>query len=956
QWYADVPVTTTSSSDKAQLIKASRTSLAIKWSGSGSIGLLPLDKPGKTCSNEARVFHAHGAPVSDWEFSPFHDDLLATGAEDGMVKLWNIGNKDEPSCLSTFSIPSRRVDIVSFHPTADQIITTLGNEGKKVCVWDVNKNEKAMFEMTTSKESFHSFSWKSDGSLLSTTGKDSITVWDPRATEQHVLTGHGHEGIKGSRVVWLGDSNYLFTVGQSKFRSREYGLWDSRNLSTPLKKASLDQSTGIMLPLYDEDTETMYLIGRGDTTIRSMQISDLITRPTMDENMACGTMTSIYGATLMRKQSLHVMQAEIARVLTVVENAIMPVSFEVPRKQYLDFHADLFPDTKGNVPGLTASEWLAGENKLVEKVSLDPTKSKNNPITTSSNGCQSTTVTKETSSTSVAEDTTPNTTNNVDNKTEKTLSSSTTTKEQTPSESSTTPIAPSSPSSSNKKEDNLTITHSNHHEENNKKEQEEEESSKPKKKLPHYGSAHASAFKYISGKLYHPSTHYDDLHGLSIDKSGNFDLIQASTELMGVPMSGAGGRVGIIPINQPGRLPTHIPSVLCGSNVTNFKFDPFDPRVLATVSEDNCIRLWRIPENGLEEDTSDAFMTLKDSSMDKPSQIEFHPNANHVLMSVSNDLGKPSIRIWDLDTQQVQLKYSTGSNQGILYCAWSPDGKKLAIHGKDKQLRILDARSGDILAHTKSHEGIRPSRIVWLDATRIASAGFGLGSMREILIFDMDNMSKPILKKSIDVSPSVMSVYYDPDCDILYVAGRGDRIIHTFAAKELEPLAKIEGTTLQQSLVFMPKRLCNIKETEIARFYRLTPTSIEPYGARIPRARPEYFQDDIFIDTPDYEHAAQDAKSWFNGEDKELNRISLQPKDMMALSDAPPPPQAARSKAKFEMGKKMVSDDERRQNLMNRMFSSAKRVDEEEEEKLKKDQENQIPEEDKEVAEDEWDD
>ena len=53
----------------------------------------------------------------------------------------------------------------------------------------------------------------------------------------------------------------------------------------------------------------------------------------------------------------------------------------------------------------------------------------------------------------------------------------------------------------------------------------------------------------------------------------------------------------------------------------------------------------------------------------------------------------------------------------------------------------------------------------------------------------------------------------------------------------MEPLAKIEGTTLQQSLAFMPKRLCHVKETEIARFYRLTPTSIEPYGARIPRAR-----------------------------------------------------------------------------------------------------------------------
>ena len=132
-----------------------------------------------------------------------------------------------------------------------------------------------------------------------------------------------------------------------------------------------------------------------------------------------------------------------------------------------------------------------------------------------------------------------------------------------------------------------------------------------KKKLPQYGSAHASAFKYISAKLYHPSTHYDDLRGLSIDKSGNFDLIQASTKFIGVPISGAGGRVGIIPIDKPGRLPTQIPSVLCGSTVTNFKFDPFDSQILATVSDDNAIRLWEIPEDGLEEDMGEAIKTLK---------------------------------------------------------------------------------------------------------------------------------------------------------------------------------------------------------------------------------------------------------------------------------------------------------------------------------------------------------
>lgn len=58
----------------------------------GSIGLLPLDKTGKGCANETRVFQAHGgASITDWEFSPFHENLLATGAEDGMVRSYVVG-------------------------------------------------------------------------------------------------------------------------------------------------------------------------------------------------------------------------------------------------------------------------------------------------------------------------------------------------------------------------------------------------------------------------------------------------------------------------------------------------------------------------------------------------------------------------------------------------------------------------------------------------------------------------------------------------------------------------------------------------------------------------------------------------------------------------------------------------------------------------------------------------
>lgn len=48
----------------------------------------------------------------------------------------------------------------------------------------------------------------------------------------------------------------------------------------------------------------------------------------------------------------------------------------------------------------------------------------------------------------------------------------------------------------------------------------------PSKSIQKFRPAEPSVFKYIDGKLYHPSKRYDDLQGLSIDKSGNFDLIQ----------------------------------------------------------------------------------------------------------------------------------------------------------------------------------------------------------------------------------------------------------------------------------------------------------------------------------------------------------------------------------------------------------------------------------------------
>ena len=58
-------------------------------------------------------------------------------------------------------------------------------------------------------------------------------------------------------------------------RERENAVWKSTNLSTPLEIKRLDSSSGIALPLYDEDTSILFLPSRGESIVRWMEISSI---------------------------------------------------------------------------------------------------------------------------------------------------------------------------------------------------------------------------------------------------------------------------------------------------------------------------------------------------------------------------------------------------------------------------------------------------------------------------------------------------------------------------------------------------------------------------------------------------------------------------------------------------------------------------------------------------------
>ena len=67
-------------------IAASCSHLSFCWETPGTIALYPLEKVGRLLPPYS-LLHAHSAPVTDMEFSPFFDGILATAGEDKQVLI-----------------------------------------------------------------------------------------------------------------------------------------------------------------------------------------------------------------------------------------------------------------------------------------------------------------------------------------------------------------------------------------------------------------------------------------------------------------------------------------------------------------------------------------------------------------------------------------------------------------------------------------------------------------------------------------------------------------------------------------------------------------------------------------------------------------------------------------------------------------------------------------------------
>ena len=61
-------------------------------------------------------------------------------------------------------------------------------------------------------------------------------------------------------------------------------------------------------------------------------------------------------------------------------------------------------------------------------------------------------------------------------------------------------------------------------------------------------------------------------------------------------------------------------------------------------------------------------------------------------------------------------------------------------------------------------------------------------------------------------------------------------------APHLFPLSPYKAAGLHQAISFLHKNVCNVRDVEFARAYRITNTTIEPVSFSVPRVKTAFFQ------------------------------------------------------------------------------------------------------------------
>jgi WD40 repeat protein len=857
------------------MVTANDKFLAYIDSGGGGsvVAVLPLTSVGKNHipvlapSYQQPLVRAHSQPVQDLCFNPFDSQQLLTCSTDGNLKIWAIPHEgyivDDTTPTAILSSSSNALRGICSHPSAAGIVACRGT--KEIQLFDLVAGTCVKGLSDFSGE-IQSLCWSYFGDLLATTTKDKfIQLSDVRASG---IVSHAaaHGNHRTSRSMWLGASPYLLSTGFTNTHDREIAIWDSRNFSTPVKRQRVDNSTGPLIPFYDVEHNYFLLTGKGDSSVRIYEFDSSDTAPEIHPISttslgSAGETATTRGACLMPKQVNDVMNCEVLRMLRLTENSIQPVSFAVPRKEKLKFHADLFPPTtSGAPPATSADEWLSGANTLPNRVDITP----NSATVAATAAIASLDITGG---------------------------------EDVPSAASPSPDI-FSPSGRAGRVTSYGSTLKYRHVYGK---------DYPKDSTWYNLSPSLSA---IDGPMIASNGFYWAIPYRGAGGAVFVSRVSVTGKVDSSPNVICGHRAPVLDVAFSPYQRNLLATASDDSHVKLWRL----PEAASYSPSDTTL--------GLPNSLSDADALCDYSNHSNSVKcVAFHPRVETLIATASSD---STVRLWDInqcsDVCFTRLELAEGGT--ISNIDFNYSGYTMLAACKDKVIRLFDPRQGVVVQQTPDTALGRNLRAIWCNNSSndaIVATFVGPTGRRQVQSWDPRQMTAPVNTHVLDSGSGTLFPFYDEDTGMCIVAGKGDTVIRIFELSFLtngtptEPStpsapnfsfaksADYQSATMEpiSGFCLLPKGLCDYRNIEINRVLKLSETTVSPLSFYVPRAdnlKP-YFQDDLFPPTRLYTQSAT-IEEWMESTAEHLTPPvyrSMKPDDMEAVSDRrllsqPPPP------------------------------------------------------------------
>jgi WD40 repeat protein len=202
-----------------------------------------------------------------------------------------------------------------------------------------------------------------------------------------------------------------------------------------------------------------------------------------------------------------------------------------------------------------------------------------------------------------------------------------------------------------------------------------------------------------------------------------------------------------------------------------------DGKLLATASFDNTVKIWELNPDGTIKDKEKKVLTGHTGPV---YAVAFDPKNPNLVATASQD---KTGRVWDITDGKVKAELK-GHTDIVDTVAFSPDGKTLATAGADKSVRLWNAADGKELKNLGAHDGSVYTVAFSPDGKQLASAGSGKDNV--VKVWDVKGQ-KELLQLKGHEQP-VTSLVYSGNTEL--VTTSMDRTIRVWTTKEVKSDAK----------------------------------------------------------------------------------------------------------------------------------------------------------------------